>query len=66
MLNAIGIPLKGETQRPKTMFDDIDKEFSAPEPLPAMPKDFKEHPERDLVRFFGALICFSVKSLKIR
>ncbi|CAJ0561288.1 unnamed protein product, partial [Mesorhabditis spiculigera] len=51
MLRWKGIPLKGEAQPPKTMFDDIGREWSAPEPLPAMPKDFKEHPERDLVNF---------------
>lgn len=33
------------------MFDDLDKEFVPPEPLPAMPKDFKEAPERDLANF---------------
>uniref|UniRef100_A0A0K0DU50 ATP synthase subunit b n=1 Tax=Strongyloides stercoralis TaxID=6248 RepID=A0A0K0DU50_STRER len=46
-----GIPLKGETHPPKSMFDDCDKEWFAPKPLPEMPKDFKEHPDRDLVNF---------------
>ncbi|TKR81862.1 hypothetical protein L596_015667 [Steinernema carpocapsae] len=46
-----GIPLKGELHRPKSMFDDCDKEWFAPESLPAMPKDYKEHPDRDLVNF---------------
>ncbi|CAJ0583010.1 unnamed protein product, partial [Mesorhabditis spiculigera] len=46
-----GVPLKGESQRPKSMFDDIGKEWSAPEPLPEVPKDFKEYPERDLVNY---------------
>ncbi|CAB3400090.1 unnamed protein product [Caenorhabditis bovis] len=46
-----GIPLKGEAHPPKSMFDDCNKEWSAPEPLPAIPKDFKEHPERDLVNY---------------
>lgn len=46
-----GIPLKGELHRPKSMFDDCDKEWFAPHPLPAMPKDYKEYPERDLVNF---------------
>ncbi|CAD6191142.1 unnamed protein product [Caenorhabditis auriculariae] len=46
-----GVPLKGETHAPKSMFDDVGKEWSAPEPLPAIPKDFKEHPDRDLVNY---------------
>uniref|UniRef100_A0A1I8A7I5 ATP synthase subunit b n=1 Tax=Steinernema glaseri TaxID=37863 RepID=A0A1I8A7I5_9BILA len=46
-----GIPLKGELHAPKSMFDDCDKEWAAPQPLPAMPKDYKEHPDRDLVNF---------------
>jgi F-type H+-transporting ATPase subunit b len=32
------------------MFEDIGKEYIAP-PLPPMPADYKEHPERDLVNF---------------
>ncbi|CAD6200188.1 unnamed protein product [Caenorhabditis auriculariae] len=46
-----GIPLKGETEAPKSMFDAVGKEWSAPEPLPAIPKDFKEHPDRDLTNY---------------
>jgi F-type H+-transporting ATPase subunit b len=46
-----GTPLKGESHAPKTMFDDIGKQFVPPEPLPKMPKDYKEFPERDLVNF---------------
>ncbi|KAI6190822.1 ATP synthase subunit b [Aphelenchoides bicaudatus] len=46
----LGTPLPGETQKPKSMFDDIGKDFIAP-PLPPMPKDYKEHPERDVVNF---------------
>jgi len=46
-----GTPLKGETHAPKTMFDDIGKQFVPPEPLPKVPKDYKEFPERDLVNF---------------
>uniref|UniRef100_A0A0K0FU12 ATP synthase subunit b n=1 Tax=Strongyloides venezuelensis TaxID=75913 RepID=A0A0K0FU12_STRVS len=46
-----GIPLKGEAHRPKCMFDDCDKEWFAPKALPEMPKDFKEHPDRDLVNY---------------
>jgi len=46
-----GIPLKGETQRPKCMFDDIGKQFVPEKPLPEVPKDYKEYPERDLVNF---------------
>ncbi|CEF69788.1 ATP synthase F(0) complex subunit B1, mitochondrial [Strongyloides ratti] len=51
VLRFKGIPLKGESQRPKCMFDDCDKEWFAPKPLPEMPKDFKEHPDRDLVNY---------------
>uniref|UniRef100_A0A1I7TIG0 ATP synthase subunit b n=1 Tax=Caenorhabditis tropicalis TaxID=1561998 RepID=A0A1I7TIG0_9PELO len=46
-----GVPLKGEAHAPKSMFEDCNKEWSAPEPLPAIPKDFKEHPDRDLVNY---------------
>ncbi|KAF8384794.1 asb-2 [Pristionchus pacificus] len=46
-----GIPLKGETAPPKSMFDDCGKEWSAPQPLPPVPADFKEHPDRDLTNF---------------
>ncbi|KAI6234941.1 ATP synthase subunit b [Aphelenchoides fujianensis] len=45
-----GIPLAGESERPKSMFDDMGKEF-VPPPLPEMPADYKEHPERDLKNF---------------
>lgn len=46
-----GIPLKGELHKPRSMFDDADKVWFPPEPLPEVPKDFKEHPDRDLVNF---------------
>lgn len=46
-----GTPLKGESHAPKSMFDDIGKQFVPPEPLPKVPKDYKEFPERDLVNF---------------
>ncbi|CAI5455912.1 unnamed protein product [Caenorhabditis angaria] len=46
-----GVPLKGEAHAPKSAFDDANKEWSAPEVLPAIPKDFKEHPDRDLVNY---------------
>lgn len=46
-----GTPLKMESHAPKTMFDDIGKQFVPPEPLPKVPKDYKEFPERDLVNF---------------
>ncbi|CAI4226977.1 unnamed protein product [Auanema sp. JU1783] len=46
-----GIPLKGEAAPPKSMFDDCGKEWFAPQPLPEVPKDFKEHPDRDLVNY---------------
>lgn len=45
-----GIPLPGEAHKPRSVFEDIGKEYLAP-PLPEMPKDYKEHPERDLVNF---------------
>lgn len=44
----IGIPLKDELHAPISFMRDIGKEF-VPPPLPALPKDFKEYPERDLV-----------------
>lgn len=34
------------------MFDDCDKEYAVLEPVPTVPKDYKEYPERDLVIFF--------------
>uniref|UniRef100_A0A8R1E6I2 ATP synthase subunit b n=1 Tax=Caenorhabditis japonica TaxID=281687 RepID=A0A8R1E6I2_CAEJA len=46
-----GIPLPSETEAPKSMFDACNKEWSAPEYLPAVPKDFKEHPDRDLTNY---------------
>ncbi|WKY14690.1 hypothetical protein Q1695_000317 [Nippostrongylus brasiliensis] len=46
-----GIPLKGELHPPKSMFQDCGKEWFAPKPLPEMPKDYKEHPDRDLVNY---------------
>ena len=48
---SAGIPLKGEAHAPKSMFDDCGKEWFAPQALPEVPKDFKEHPDRDLVRY---------------
>jgi F-type H+-transporting ATPase subunit b len=50
VLRFQGVPLPGESQRPKSMFDNISKEYVA-KPLPLMPKDYKEHAERDLVNF---------------
>ncbi|CAP35558.1 Protein CBR-ASB-1 [Caenorhabditis briggsae] len=46
-----GVPLPTETEAPKSMFDACNKEWSAPELLPAVPKDFKEHPDRDLTNY---------------
>lgn len=46
-----GIPLKGEVRRPRSLFDDIDKEWFAPQSLPEVPRDYKEHPERDLAHY---------------
>lgn len=45
-----GVALKGELEPPKALFDDIGKKFYF-EQVPAVPKDFKEFPERDLVNF---------------
>jgi len=45
-----GVPLPGELEAPKSMFADIGREYVAPS-LPPMPKDYKEHPERDLVNY---------------
>ena len=47
---SLGIPLKGEPHAPKSFFQDIGKKFYPPVPWPTVPKDFKEFPERDLVR----------------
>ncbi|PIC37822.1 hypothetical protein B9Z55_010030 [Caenorhabditis nigoni] len=46
-----GVPLPTETEASKSMFDACNKEWSAPELLPAAPKDFKEHPDRDLTNY---------------
>jgi len=45
-----GIPLAGETHAPKSLFDNMGIDFIPP-PLPSVPKDYKEYPERDLVNF---------------
>jgi len=46
-----GVPLKDENQAPAPFwFRHADKVFN-PAPLPTVPKDYKEHPERDLVNF---------------
>jgi len=50
VLRFKGVPLPGEAQKPRSMFEDIGKEYIAP-PLPPMPANYKEHPERDLVNF---------------
>ncbi|CAD5235490.1 unnamed protein product [Bursaphelenchus xylophilus] len=44
-----GIPLPGETVRPKCMFDDIGKKYVG-EPLPSL-ANYKEGPERDLKNY---------------
>ncbi|KAK6019232.1 hypothetical protein OSTOST_15140 [Ostertagia ostertagi] len=46
-----GVPLKGELKPPKSIFSDCNKEWFAPKPLPEVPKDYKEHPDRDLVNY---------------
>ncbi|KAI1729934.1 hypothetical protein Ddc_02607 [Ditylenchus destructor] len=44
-----GVPLKGATHPPEpALFKDGGKRFYSPEPLKSIPKDFKEHPERNL------------------
>ncbi|VDK61759.1 unnamed protein product [Onchocerca ochengi] len=45
-----GIPLKGELHAPISFMRDIGKQYIPP-PLPEVPKDFKEYPERDLVNY---------------
>ncbi|VDN07048.1 unnamed protein product [Thelazia callipaeda] len=45
-----GIPLKDESHAPISFMRDIGKQF-VPPPLPELPKDFKEYPERDLVNY---------------
>jgi F-type H+-transporting ATPase subunit b len=45
-----GIPLEGEAHAPLAAFRDCDKVYYGP-PIPAVPKDYKEHPERDLENF---------------
>ncbi|EJD74279.1 hypothetical protein LOAG_18388 [Loa loa] len=45
-----GIPLKDESHAPISFMRDIGKHY-VPPPLPALPKDFKEYPERDLVNY---------------
>ncbi|VDO41615.1 unnamed protein product [Brugia timori] len=45
-----GIPLKDETHAPISFMRDIGKQYIPP-PLPEIPKDFKEYPERDLVNY---------------
>uniref|UniRef100_A0A0K0DNS5 ATP synthase subunit b n=1 Tax=Angiostrongylus cantonensis TaxID=6313 RepID=A0A0K0DNS5_ANGCA len=51
VLRFKGIPLKGELHPPKSIFSDCGKEWFAPKPLPEVPKDYKEHPDRDLVNY---------------
>lgn len=53
-----GIPLKGEAHKPKSLFDDCDKLFASPIPLPTVPKDYKEFPERDLVMNFTLIFFY--------
>lgn len=45
-----GIPLPGEAAAPKSMFADMGIE-DVGKPLPPMPKDYKEYPERDIVNY---------------
>lgn len=46
-----GIPLKGETHAPRSLFEDVDKEFFAPKSLPEVDPNYKEFPERDLKNY---------------
>lgn len=51
--------MKGEIGPPKAFLDNFDKKAHF-DPLPSVPKDFKEFPERDLVIFIIKL--FSINS----
>ncbi|MFH4979578.1 hypothetical protein AB6A40_006287 [Gnathostoma spinigerum] len=51
ILRFKGIPLKGEVHPPRSIFQDVDKEWFAPKVLPTVPRDYKEHPDRDLVNY---------------
>lgn len=51
VLRFKGIPLKGELYPAKSIFSDCGKEWYAPVPLPEVPKDYREHPDRDLVNY---------------
>jgi F-type H+-transporting ATPase subunit b len=52
LLRLKGIPLKGEENPPTPFwFRDCDRLFHDPSILEPMPKDFKEHPDRDLKNF---------------
>lgn len=48
-LYFLGVPLKGEAHAPKSFFEDCNKEYAVRTPIPSVPRDYKEHPERDLV-----------------
>uniref|UniRef100_A0A0N4UDN7 ATP synthase subunit b n=1 Tax=Dracunculus medinensis TaxID=318479 RepID=A0A0N4UDN7_DRAME len=56
--------LKGETKPYETRFKkNLEEEWVAPVPLPPMPKDFKEYPERDLVNYpFPARFMYAPKT----
>lgn len=43
--------MKGEAHAPTSLFDDYGKVFYPGPEYPPMPKDYKEHPERDLVLY---------------
>ena len=50
-----GIPLEGEAHAPRALFSDCGLKYHCETPIPEIPKDFKEHPDRDIVSVSGTL-----------
>uniref|UniRef100_A0A914E2A6 ATP synthase subunit b n=1 Tax=Acrobeloides nanus TaxID=290746 RepID=A0A914E2A6_9BILA len=46
-----GEPLPGEKEAPEAVFKNVGLDFLPPQPVPRVPADYKENPERDLVNF---------------
>jgi len=46
-----GIPLEGEAHAPRALLSDCGLKYHCETPIPAIPKDLKEHPDRDIVNF---------------
>jgi F-type H+-transporting ATPase subunit b len=58
-----GQALPGEKEAPKALFANAGLHWLPPKPLPRVPADYKEHPERDLVNFpFPQRFMFAPKS----